>query len=506
MIRTISVVLLVVYAYISPSMISCTKEESLPGEVGESVTRVILPTGDSPATGKKDASIGNTSTTTTEALAPKVPPSQEESLLRIINVNLDLDQQEEQVLVLKLREDPSAFIRIAVIDYESVTESYIRTWEGTTGITKLRSLDVSLADLTGDHNFEILCAGVGRNNLHNLTAFRRTTSENMIGLHYTEIFSLDVDGTIEIAETTRDNAYRSGMRDGKSFPIIATTIDPESDEVLYRIKSTYHWDFSSLRYLMVKEERLPGERIEEAQLRQLYRGTLSDFTAHIDGPWVYINDPDYLIVFDKSSESATFVSSEVLEVYNWRSTYKRLGNFLQIGAQNDLIIHVEREINVKLIDTTTLEISIRDIDTRTRKKTLNEIWTGRYLSQNLQAEPEVDYDKVEHPALFGKYIGETGAELIFSENSFRYRSDVEEFQGGIALYLEEVPIITLRIIERNQLPSESRVYRYEFEERDLGNTIQRVLTLYPGVLMFYGFEPTGEEPLKFQQIEIVEEP
>ena len=56
------------------------------------------------------------------------------------------------------------------------------------------------------------------------------------------------------------------------------------------IKSTYYWDFSSRHYIKVKEENIPGVKIAEDQLGEIYRGTTEVFKKHITGPWFLSSD------------------------------------------------------------------------------------------------------------------------------------------------------------------------------------------------------------------------
>src|SRR5512136_2734206 len=90
---------------------------------------------------------------------PKVPLERGEVLASVLNCNLDLDASEEQILVLRSQEEPDAPLRIAVADYDSVRGTYIRSWEGPTSATNLRLFEVSIQDLVGDHNQEIVCRG-----------------------------------------------------------------------------------------------------------------------------------------------------------------------------------------------------------------------------------------------------------------------------------------------------------------------------------------------------------
>ena len=110
-----------------------------------------------------------------------------------------------------------------------------------------------------------------------------------------------------------------------------------------------------------------------------------------------------------------------------------------------------------------------------------------------------------HQNFLEKYIGDTGEELVIKGNRFTFTSAEESFHGGLSLYSLGENLLNMRIVDDNNLSRENRIYRYEFVETILDNSVQRILTLYPGFLGFYGFEQDEDDFLRFQQIEIVEE-
>ena len=432
------------------------QEKKLPPLPEPETTQLVFPTAEGEKAVQQKDTEGPYAPLVEEDLTPKVSIKPGENLLKIINVNLDLDRQGEQILILRNRDAIDSPIRIAILDYEEVIKNYRRTWEGTTMAADIRGFNVSIADIIGDHNFEIICAGVGLDNRQSLTVFRKTKPANKSGLFYTEIFSLMAKGTIEVLEITRSQSYEVGMRAGKSFPIVATVMNSESENMMDLIKSTYYWDFPSRRYIKIKEENIPGTKIAEDQLRKIYRGTKDVFREHISGPWFLSSDSRFLVEFDPTRGLVTFYSGEVQEVYYWKSTYKILGNLLRIGGVNELINHVENEVHVKLVDMSSLQITVKDIDTQTRLKTPNDLWSGRYYRYPSEAWKKgmTPIKTPSPPKLFGKYIGDTGEKLIIKGNRFTFTSAKESFQGGISLYYLGENLLNLRIMDEGNLSQE----------------------------------------------------
>ena len=443
-----------------------------------------------------------------EEILPKIPVLMGETLLRVLNVNLDLDRIEEQILVLKDKNSVNSYISIAIADYDNVIKDYKRAWQGKTLSTNIRGFSVTMSDLIGDHNMEIICSGISLEGQQSLTIYRKTKGDGGVGLHYSEIFNLKANGAIEILESGRSKTYESGLKDGESFPIISTVRDPESENILDIIKNTYYWDFPSRRYIKVNEEKLLGRELEEEQLREIYRSSFEKFIEHIAGPWMMNDGSGTIINFNPEDQRITFYSEELQEVYIWTNTYKILTNVIQISGRNELINHVENVLTIKLQDLNTLQITVRDIDTQTRIKTPNDFWSGRYffLSPGLDLNGDYDDPGLTSPELYGTYTGDTGEQIFFDGTSFEYKSDMENFHGGFSTYkTDDTDIFSLRIFDENGIPIKTRIFRYEFSEENLENAIQRTLNLHEGRLLIFGYEPFNTPRLRFQQNEIIED-
>ena len=82
--------------------------------------------------------------------------------------------------------------KIAVIDYDPIRATYSRTWESLTNATNFRLLDISLKDVVGDHNLEIVCRGMNDGGELTLDLFRKTPSPTGLGLYFTEILRIVV--------------------------------------------------------------------------------------------------------------------------------------------------------------------------------------------------------------------------------------------------------------------------------------------------------------------------
>ena len=73
-------------------------------------------------------------------------------------------------------------------------------------------------------------------------------------------------------------------------------------------------------------------------------------------------------------------------------------------------------------------------------------------------------------------------------------------QGGYAMYNAATPVLELRILDGAGLISDSRRYRFSYNEEERDDKIFRTLSLLPGIVGIYGFEATADTPQRYEQI------
>ncbi len=67
-----------------------------------------------------------------EKLNPKITINPNDSIINIIDTNLDLDSHDEQILIVKNNSVNDSPLRILVADFDDVLDSYSLSWEGVT--------------------------------------------------------------------------------------------------------------------------------------------------------------------------------------------------------------------------------------------------------------------------------------------------------------------------------------------------------------------------------------
>ncbi len=447
-------------------------------------------------------------------ISPQVDIPPDYTLLTTINVNLDFDQTEEQILVFKKRETPDSTIKIAVVDFDTVRNLYKISWQGETRATNIRTFNITLEDLVGDHNLEIICSGTNKMGDRTLNIFRKTHAPSGINIYYTSICEIVSSGTIEIQEKERSQAYKLGQKNGISFPIVTYSHDPDSENIMDLIKTTYYWQYQQEEYVKGVEEKIPGKEIEEVQLQELFQKGPEAFEKFLDGPWYSSSSEEdtapgkstEILLFESKKRSITFYSENVQEVYEWSSSHRtRIPNSLYINTRNELVPFIEKQISIYILSLDSILVSVYDNELKKRESP----WDGKYfkLSPSLRKNFQKATSEIKNPEninLTGHYTSEDNIEIYFNFPWFRMIEKNQVIRGGYSIYNVREPIIELKIMGEDGLIKGIKRFKLEFSEDKIENKIVRTCVLVPGSLVIDGFKPNGDSPLRFMQIEILE--
>ena len=424
---------------------------------------------------------------------------------QVIDTNLDQDQMEEQIIVFKRRDDPEDRIRLLVVDFDTVRNAYVPTWEGTTQANNMRTFALYVNDVIGDHEMEIIAIGMNNAGEQTLDLFRRTTAPAGVGLYYENVASLVSDASIEIEESVRSEAYASLQTTGRSFPISVYSRNRESDNPLDLIKTTYHWRNEPGEYVRTIEEEIAGASIEEAQLAALYDGATSDFESYLAGPWYRsvaedsANGMGEITYFDPKTRRIILYRGESQESYSWLNsnrTIYRSGPGLWINLHSEAVETVRKQaaVSVPAIDTISLNIEG------------GHDWNGTYrrLTPGLQQSMIQERSRPARTAnlpLSGLYKNESGTEILFSGPRFTMREGGQERTGGYAVYRVEQYVLDLKFLDPNGLVSENRTYRIEFSEDVQDDRVVRTVKLTPARVRSSGIETVSTRTITLEQIE-----
>ncbi len=447
---------------------------------------------------------------------PKVTLNPNDILIDLIDTNLDLDSHDEQILIVKDNSVNGSSVRVLVADFDYILNSYSITWEAETASDNIRSFSISLTDITGDHNLEIVCSGTDLDGKETLNIYRRTPSQGGLVLHFSEIINLKIEGNIEIKEEKRTQAYQTGVSGGVSFPIIVTSTDPDSNNILDLTQSTYFWRNQEALYQLISVDKIPGDEIEDIKLRELYRSNRDYFRNFLSGPWMLTTSDNILsynnpvVFFDPENEQVVFSDNDFQEIYIWKTFSKIKADTLRISCINELVPFLDVTLSVHVMDLNTINIRFRDNSLRNIRNTDHQTWTGDYfkLSNNIQREIIKDFrttnSESDMPHLSGYYRSDTGDEIFFDTPDYTLKTGDDILNGGFYLFDNGLKIAEFRILDKNNLVQNTLSYKYDYFEEINKTEIIRTIILIPGDLTITGFIPNGENFIRFLQIEQIE--
>ncbi len=426
-----------------------------------------------------------------------------------IDANLDVDQQDEQIVVFKRRDDPQDRIRILVADFDSIRSTYAPAWKGQTQANNVRTFSVQTRDLTGDRSPEIVGIGTDNEGRQTIDVFRRVPDSNGLGISYESIASYRTDASIEIQEIERSGSYETAQTTGASFPIAVYRRKTKSENVLDLVRTTYYWRPEEQEYVEGSVEEIPGSQIAEEQLAELYSGDVEDFRSHLAGPWFQTVQSDNtdlvkIIHFDLKDDRISMHRDTRQESYEWLNSYKtiyREGPGLWINTRNENLTSVRRNLSVAVTGLETILITIDD----------SPDWNGTYqrltggLQKTLVTRPSQTASMPDF-SLQGLFSNESGTEIFFSPPKFTMRGDERgEMRGGFALYLLDRPVLQLKKLTENGLVDERYTYVVDYAEERNGDRVVRTIELMRAVVRVDGVELTGDETLELQQVEEIDE-
>ncbi|TFG83735.1 MAG: pallilysin-related adhesin, partial [Spirochaetales bacterium] len=340
-----------------------------------------------------------------------------EILLDLYTFNLDYDEEEEQILIARCSDDTGNRILIVVADYSPGTRHWVRAWEGDTLATKVKTFQVAVYDMVGDHNLNIVCTGMNDANEQTMTVFWKTTPEGGgQGLAFVKVFETAA-GAVLVEDAERPDSYKLGQTNAESWPISVWRSDPGSANFLDQIKETWIWSFFDRSFVKTTEERIPGASIAQKMAAAILDGKAETFSAWLEGIW-YKESQDPLskdalfLTFQPRDGSLLFSGQDVVEIYQWEnSNPTRFG--LYIAARNQSVRNLRRLMDIELAASDM--INVRVFQDLRIKADVSGRWDGRY--RRMSAEIAKSFRKTPSSAHFsgqnldGLYIAPDGSRL-----------------------------------------------------------------------------------------------
>jgi hypothetical protein len=422
--------------------------------------------------------------------------------VKIINQNLDLEQTDEQIIFGKMKDDPDGEIMLKLLDFDEISNEYVLSWEAVTHATNVRTFIISFIDIIGDHKLEILCSGIDKQGLRSLDIYRQTFSPSGVGLYYTSICSITADGSIDIHEYERSQAYKQGQRNGRSFPIITFSQDKDADNIMDLVREEYYWKYQENRYVKGKVEYIPGKIIEATQLRELFTKDTTAFEEYLAGPWIMSGPEDEnqqaTIFFNPDEGQIIFFSRDIQELYEWESSHRtRIPNSIYISVTNKMVPFIKKYVSIYVESMDVIKIEINDRDFTKS----NFMWDGTFTRLHDSAQEGILTDaKYSHTAndlssgeVRGEYKNSFGGSILFAYPFIEMTTDTGPLRGKYSMYdFEGDTILDIMVLSESNTVTESKLYLLEQTIDSTEQITIYKLTLTPGKIGVSGFQPSGD--------------
>jgi hypothetical protein len=319
-----------------------------------------------------------------DSMNAKIALNAGELLVSVLTQDFNGDLVDEQIIAYRNLSEPESRIYLGYVVFDRRISGYRRIWDTPTVVTRPGTISLYTQDVTGDRSVCLILAGMNSGEARTMTIFKYSP-ENEEKSPFDKIAEIEIDGSIQIQETDRTQAYRMGLTAGKSFTIAAYGRDPESDNILDQLEIVYSYNPDTGRFEESRFNRIPGSQIEQRRVRELLSGGSREFENFVSGLWYYVSpqgtlDTRQYIYFDPKNRELIFYSDEVQQVFTWQnSSATRYG--IYISSQNISVTTLRRSVDIELESLNSIRVKIFE-DVRL-KIGVSDSWHGSYR----KAEP-----------------------------------------------------------------------------------------------------------------------
>jgi hypothetical protein len=324
-----------------------------------------------------------------DSMSAKVALNAGEILVSVLTQDFDGDLLDEQILAYRNLSKPESPVYLSYVVFDRQINGYKRIWDTPTVVTRPGTISLYTQDVTGDRGICVILAGMNSNEERTMTIFRENAGNaEAAGEPFRKIAEIEIDGSIQIQEVERSQAYRMGLTGGASFTISAYGRDTESNNILDQVEVIYSYNPITERFERSRFNRIPGSQIEQRRVREILSGGSKKFEDFISGLWYYVSpqgtlDTRQYIYFDPQNRELIFYSSEVQQVFTWQnSSATRYG--IYISSQNISVTNLRRSIDIEMESLNSIRVKVFE-DVRL-KIGVSDSWQGSYRKAEIHRE------------------------------------------------------------------------------------------------------------------------
>ncbi|GHV24893.1 hypothetical protein AGMMS4952_01390 [Spirochaetia bacterium] len=404
-----------------------------------------------------------------DSMNAKVALNEGESIVAVLTQDMDGDMVDEQILAFRQSPAEDSPVFITYIDFDE-ERGYSRLWSASTAVTRPGTASVYVQDLIGDRSLCILVNGMNSTGEQTLTVFQKPAEETPPGeISFIKIAELRTDGSIQVQETERTQAYQKGLAKGESFTLATYGRDPGSTNILDQVELIYTYNAVNRRYEQSRMTRIPGSQIETRRVQEVLSGGKEGFEQFITGLWYYVSpqgtlDSRQYIYFDPGSREIIFYGEEIQQVFTWQnSSATRRG--LYVSSQNISVTTLRRFLDIELESPDSIRVKVFE-DVRL-KIYVTAPWDGSYRKAAVRgpaadaAPAGMDPGNTVPPYIDASYDGSIGRMVFSPDGNYElYAGGTIQKRGRYAFFmLDNQELLELR--PRNSPALTHETYRVD---------------------------------------------
>ncbi|MDE5580628.1 MAG: pallilysin-related adhesin [Treponemataceae bacterium] len=375
------------------------------------------------------------------AIVSFMPLRANETLLGSSGIDLNGDNFDDEILVVRKNENPSLYLIVGL--YNPETTLYDRVAELRTEITQLRSLSYNGMDVTGDHRIALVYQGFTDDEQAVLQMFfcRRSGVVN--------IGSFKSDGTIFIQQYNRSETYNLSQSSGRSFPVWVYASDTRPGVGnLSQVQTEYNWDESAGRYVQTRQVFVTGKNIAAAELAKIQDGTVETFANYLNGLWYMTDSAEKeirYIFFDYAAREVIFLEDDSQEIFSWQNS-NLYRNGIYLSTVNVSVENLRRRFDIGL--TGLNEIRVRVLDDVGMRIQVDALWNGQYKKMNMRRNfnsveevPQELTEIREKLEQVPRWIAPNGISVAFKNGSYKIDNEGRNENGVYFLMMVKSAIV-----------------------------------------------------------------
>lgn len=381
-----------------------------------------------------------------------IPLRSTETLMSTLTLDFDGDNLDDQIVAVHKAGSENLYLIVGL--YNSDTNSYERSGEISTDISKTRTFSFNAIDMIGNHRYSLVYQGVDNSGDSVMKIYMCYRKKNNVEL--SKIGDFKSDGTIFIVQTERSEAYELSQTKGQSFSVWVYSSDKSEEQeastaVVSQIQTEYIWNEDEQKYAVNRQFKVTGSRLAARELARIQNGNVDTFAEYLNGLWYKTTNTGntaLYIYYNYADKEIIFLSDDTEGVYSWvNSSLRRSGIYLTVV--NSIISSMKRRLDIMLTGVNEVYVHVHE-DVGLLIKESNQ-WDGTYKKMSFQNTFGEEKMEAKHIELMktisavSKWKDDEDTAYTFTEGSFKLvNSEVEE-KGNFAVdTVGDYPVIQFR--------------------------------------------------------------